>query len=127
MQPDGDKSYRSKMVLRERFDFDKWKTLHEHDPQKFEIKRRIYIEQIIATTSKRNQRRLKGIIFQVDAIRRRSSNPLKSCIEISQLMWDSFHELNDLLNDFNDAVNGRPALLPQENNSAQILEFKPIR
>jgi len=127
MHPIGEKTCTSNTILRERFDFDKWKSLHESDPQKFEIKRRIYIEQVLATTSERNQRRLKGIIFQVDAIRQRSNNPIKSCVDISQMMWDSFYQLHDLLNNFDFALRDCPNQLPSRISASLLPVKKPAK
>ena len=124
MQPYAELVCNKNGSLLERFNFDEWKILHEKDPDEFEHKRKIYIAQVIARTSSRNQRRLHGILFQVEAIRERSANPLKSCIDISQMMWQYFNQLNDLLNDFDNACLDKKVRSSTQTSSAVILSFK---
>ena len=123
MQLGGNKDLQSNSLLRERFDFDKWKTLHETDPQKFELTRRLYMEKVIETASERNKQRMRGIVFQVDAIRESSNNPIKSCVDITQMMWDSFYQLHQLLNEFDMEV-GYPLKEIEPPRTARLLKFQ---
>ncbi|TQV72143.1 DUF3135 domain-containing protein [Aliikangiella marina] len=123
MQLSGNKDLESNSILRERFDFDKWKTLHETDPQKFELTRRLYMEKVIEMTSERNKRRMRGLVFQVDAIREKSNNPIKSCVDITKMMWDSFYQLHQLLNEFDVQVD-YPVRKFEQPRTARLLEFR---
>ena len=124
MQLSSDKDLQSNNLLRERFDFDKWKTLHETDPQKFEATRRLYMEKLIAATSERNKRRMRGLVFQVDAIRESSNNPIKSCVDITRMMWDSFYQLHHLLNEFDIQINYPFKEIEPPQRTARLLEFR---
>ncbi len=75
------------------FDFDEWHRLSQESPEKFERKRRQLCQQFIENSPRKYQRRLQGLMFQIDMNRRKSANPMDSCIRLSGLMWDSFHEL----------------------------------
>lgn len=124
MQLSSNKDLQSNSLIRERFDFDKWKTLHETDPQKFEATRRLYMEKVIEAASARNKRRMRGLVFQVDAIRERSNNPIKSCVDITSMMWDSFYQLHNLLNQFEFEMNYPVKDIDPPRRTARLLEFR---
>jgi hypothetical protein len=78
------------------FDFDTWALLAREDPEEFERKRRAAIDNLIAS-SPENQRRLAGIQFRIDMERRLAHTPLKACLRLSEMMWDTFLELQPAL------------------------------
>ena len=59
------------------FDFNEWMELNKNDPEAFEKKRKELIDDVISSAPEKYQRRLKGISFQVDAIRARAKNLMK--------------------------------------------------
>ncbi len=85
------------------FDFDEWHELSLRSPEEFELKRQRLCQQIIADAPAKSQKRLEGLLFQINMQRRKSSNPLDSCIQLSNMMWDSFYELFDEVKKFSDA------------------------
>lgn len=100
------------------FDFEYWVALWESDPVAFEAERKAVLERLIASAPVRLQRRLRGILFEVDAIRSTSASPLKACIRISELMWQSFHKMRQLISE--DLIDS-----PQQRTvqDADILHF----
>ncbi len=82
------------------FDFEEWAALFKESPQAFETRRLIWNKQIIDNAPDASQRRLSGLLFQINMEKRRSKNALNSCIRISELMWKQVNELNDELQQF---------------------------
>lgn len=92
----------SRVVFRmELPDFDYLKLLADEDPDELERLRRFFCDQLISSAPERYQRRLRGLQFQVDMIRRRSKNPLQSCVEISRLMLDNCHDMQQAIRRLN--------------------------
>jgi hypothetical protein len=80
-------------------DFDYLTKLYQTDPEKFEEIRQQEIEKLISKTSERQQKRLRGVQFQIDAKREiHKHSPVGSCIAISKMMHESFEELRFHLN-----------------------------
>jgi len=73
----------------ENFDFDEWSALAKAAPEEFESRRHDAIERIISNCT--NTRRLRGLQCRIDLERARARTPMKSCVRISALMWDSFY------------------------------------
>jgi hypothetical protein len=113
-----------------KFDFDEWYRLSQQSPDKFELKRQQLCEQIINHASLNNQRRLRGLQFQINMNRRKSANAMDSCINISTLMWDSFYNLFDELKNLSDYPD-KPASQQCQNSEQRpapvILPFYPVR
>jgi hypothetical protein len=78
------------------FDFDAWASLAREDPEEFERRRRAAINALIAS-SPESQRRLAGIQFRIDMERRLAHTPLRACLRLSGMMWDTFLELQPAL------------------------------
>jgi hypothetical protein len=102
------------------------------DEEAFEAFRREAIERLIESAPLRIRRRLRGLQFRIDCVRELSRSPLKSTIAISRLMWESFHCLNDELQDLVNLVErraDRPRSTPDQkriaDHSARILDFRP--
>jgi Protein of unknown function (DUF3135) len=70
------------------FDFDEWAKLAKEDPDAFENKRLQMIQNVIDKSSPKIKRRMLGLQWQIDQIRATSTNPMASCLKISQMMWD---------------------------------------
>jgi hypothetical protein len=71
------------------FNFDEWAKMAKEDPEAFENKRKKMIQDVIDATSPEVQRRMQGLQWQIDNVRSTSSNPMASCLKISQMMWDN--------------------------------------
>lgn len=80
----------------ENFDFDEWSALARVAPEEFESRRHSAIERVIAGCT--NTRRLRGLQCRIDLERARARSPLKACLRLSTLMWDSFYECHHNLN-----------------------------
>ena len=70
------------------FDFDQWKDLAEHNPQQFEIQRRIYLQHLIETSN--NPQNLAELQAWIDILRCQATSPLAACEQLSALMWRSY-------------------------------------
>ncbi len=75
-------------------DFDFWKQLAKDDPAAFEALRRERVEQLIAQAPETQHRRLQGLQWQIDQTRKLAAGPMASCLAISNMMWDSLHQLS---------------------------------
>jgi len=80
-------------------DFEYWSILASTDPKKFEQLRQDQITAIIEkTSSQRQQRRLRGLQWRIDIIREQhKDSAMAACIAISELMWETFEQLAELL------------------------------
>lgn len=101
------------------------------NPQAFEALRSELIENCISTAPERIQRRLRGIQFRIDCIRRLSRTPLGALIKIQAMMWESFLRMDQELQKYarqpNDSqhLSKRMDLSYRPAQSALIIEFQP--
>lgn len=103
------------------FDFDEWVELYRQSPEQFEQRRQQWSRRVIDNAPQPYQRRLSGILFQLNMERRRSRNPIQHCIRISQMMWDKFDELNSGLQSLcQDPVD--TLLTPEQHQYRQKLQ-----
>ncbi len=79
------------------FNFDEWATLAKQDCIAFEQKRVATLQQYIKAHAKTKDdlRRLNGLQFRVDMIRRKHKTPLAACIEMSKLLMDYVYQLSN--------------------------------
>jgi hypothetical protein len=70
------------------FSFDYWAKLAADDPAGFENARQQIIDSLIDSAPEHHRQRLRGLQWQVDRTRERSSSALGSCAKISNLMWE---------------------------------------
>ena len=110
--------------------FEDWVMLASTDPQKFEQLRHDKISAIIERTTGQRRQRLLGLQWRIDAIRNQHKNSATSaCMAISELMWETFEHLSELLqaqveNDF-----AAPSASPQLStpvSQANIIPF-PVK
>lgn len=80
------------------FDHSEWQELARTNPEEFERRRLALIEDVIASAPPDIQRRLRGLQFKVDVERGRATNPLSATLRISRMMWESFADLREQLN-----------------------------
>jgi len=80
-------------------DFEYWSALASTDPQKFEELRQHQISAIIErASSQHQQRRLRGLQWRIDQIREQhKDSAMAACMAISELMWETFEHLAQLL------------------------------
>ncbi len=93
------------------FDFDEWAALADGSPELFERKRNELIRETIEQAPECCKKRLHGLQFQVDMVRRVSRHPMGSCVRISRMMMDSL-------------VNGAE-LIEAERQPGSALASKP--
>ncbi len=106
------------------YKFDDWRELWETSPETFEYLRKKQIEQLIGRAPEDQQKRLRCWQWKIDMVRERASNPLAATIELSEMMWDSLHELSDTFKDLNEMAHGRPGR-QKKTEQAKILTFVP--
>lgn len=123
------------------FDFDEWARIAREDPAEFERRRVAAIEALIASAPDRRAR-LEGTQWRLDRERELAHTPLKACLRISAMMWDSFLEMKSGLDDIAASVSalelssplrlvGAPVIAADEiavceapaKQSAQVLPF----
>jgi len=82
-------------------DFDDWSRLAKVDRFAFEARRLALIEDFLRQFPQPAQRRLRGVQFRIDMVRRRARTPMGACLKISSMMWESLlgrHGLKSALN-----------------------------
>ncbi len=97
--------------------FDELVVMAQSDPDSLEHYRQQQINNLIDNAPEYLKQRLRGLQFQIDAQRQLHHNPLGACIKISQMMHDSFAELNSLLNDLNSSGIHQPSKRPPGSNT----------
>jgi len=107
-------------------DFEDLKKLAEKDPQELDFLCHFYSQQLIDSAPEKYQNRLNGLLFQIEASRRTSKNPLHRCITLSKMMMKSYEELQLALTDVKDCLSGEPthkATPKVEKNYNNIIAF----
>ena len=101
-------------------DFELWANLASTDPQKFEALRQDRISNFINQSSRDRQHRLLGLQWQIDTIRNQHQHStVAACLAISELMWETFQELSEVLQ--LQAKSGLTAPIP--TLQANIISF----
>ena len=101
-------------------DFEHWSTLASSDPQKFEELRRDKISDFINRADTQRQKRLLGLQWQIDAVRaQHKDSSVAACLAISELMWETFQQLAEVLQ--SQADSGLAAPIP--TMQANIITF----
>ncbi len=100
--------------------FDELMALAQSDPQALELYRQQQIEALLKDAPQYLRTRLEGLQFQIDAQRALHPTPMGACLKLSEMMQDSFYQLQELLSDFDKGT----ALPPKEaQKNAKILPF----
>jgi len=94
------------------FDFEAWAVLARENPEEFERRREQEIRKVIDARPDLRHR-LEGLQFRIDAERKLARTPLKACLRISTLMWNSFYDLKDQLDGLASGVRGDESI-PQD-------------
>ena len=82
------------------FDFDVWAALANDSPDAFDELKQRYIEAIVLEYCRSREidpRKSRGLQWRIDMEIRKSRTPLKSCLRLSSVMWDSFLEMRKAL------------------------------
>ena len=81
-------------------------------PAELEKFRRLQIEKLIASAPEDMQRRLRGLQFQIDCMRKLHRSPMGTCIALSKMMFDSVYQLNDALHGLQpNPAEAKPAVV----------------
>lgn len=107
----------------QRFVFDEWKELAARDPEAFERRRERAIRQLIEQAPDRVRRRLEGLQWKVDLVRRRSRDPQQSCARLFSMMWDSVYGEGGLLSAL-QLEEGAPLKTAQPDRGGDVLAFR---
>lgn len=101
--------------------FEYWSKLAATDPKKFEELRQLEISALIEKASNQGQRqRLRGLQWRIDQIRNQHKDAaMASCIAISELMWETFQHLSEVLH--SQSENGLSKVTP--SMKANVIPF----
>ncbi|MFV1983996.1 MAG: DUF3135 domain-containing protein [Thiohalomonadales bacterium] len=106
------------------FDFDMLVMLAENDPDDFEDFRQELINDYIKSLPQERQHRMECLQWRIDGTRNQSKNALSACMAITEMMWQSFEQLNTLFMEMkNPECRVKVSAVLQ---SADILPFKPV-
>lgn len=105
------------------FEFDDWRSLHQSDPQAFELKREEWINHLINEAPEQYQKRLNGIKFHLDGIRATESCAMQTCIKASSMMMDSLADMGSFLEELKFTLTGGVDQSQLEKQTADILQF----
>lgn len=104
---------------------DELSRLARDDPRAFETLWRAVIDSHIEHAPARSRQRLRGLQFRIDGIRRLSRSALGATVKIYQLMWDSFLQMNEKLQDaVNPAAGAPPGTARAAARSARVIAFQ---
>ena len=109
-------------------DFDELLLLAQSNPEKLEALRKDMCEALINSAPPEKQRRLRGLQFQIDMEREKSTSPIGACIRISRMMHESFDELRVNLNQLSATQSQVKATRINTHNevsstSAKVINF----
>lgn len=83
------------------FDFDAWAALARDEPQEFERRRLMAIDEVWQRLGPyADRRRIAGTCWRIDMERARAKTPLQCCLRLSSLMWESVSDLCAAWNDW---------------------------
>lgn len=104
--------------------------LAQHHPEQLESLRHRWIEHVIQSAPRQRQQRLRGLQFQIDAIRRGSKNPVHICVRLNTMMMTSLHQLHNAVQSsihHQPSLNHQPSQQPPSSPPAKVklLPFAP--
>ncbi len=104
------------------FDFDTMMNLAKNNPEEFEALRQTLINNFIESLPEENQHRMKCLQWRIDRTREQSKTPLAACMALTEMMWDSFEQLNALFLEMKGSDSRVKVSVPLQ--TADILPFK---
>ena len=105
-----------------KWDFSYWMDLALNDPEEFESKRTETIYRAIENAPEEARMRLKRLQWRVDMARERSASPMAATLEISRMMWDSFHTLRDC---YQELLNSTSHSSTSPSSSVRLVDSEP--
>ena len=104
-------------------DFDTLKELAANEPSRLDAILEQQIDQLMAKASPEQQRRLRGLQFEIDGQRRLAKNNIDSCIRIANMMRESFYLMRSEMIQFKEGVEP----LPESDCSGKIIDLADYR
>lgn len=117
------------MMMSELPDHDALSIIAKENPERLEEMRRHFIEEHINSAPEYMQRRLRGLQFQIDGLRRIHKTPISRCVAISKVMHDSLDRLRCTLSGLHTLHHGQKDELASGEActaEAQILSFPTL-
>jgi hypothetical protein len=84
--------------------FDELSELYRTNVEEFEIYRNQLIDEMINSAPEEHQTKLKQIQWKLNGIHK-TKNGLAATIQISKLMWESFYDLKEKLEELQSSIN----------------------
>jgi len=104
--------------------FDDLLEMAQSDPEALERYRQRQIELTLREAPECIRARLEGLQFQIDAQRSLHHNPMGTCVKLSQMMHDSFQQLQEMLARLtNSGLLDQISPHEQPQKNAKILPF----
>jgi hypothetical protein len=104
------------------FDINVWISLAQSAPEEFERLRRERIEFLILNG--RDTHRLRGLQCRTDMERIKARTIMKCCLKLSSMMWDSFLDFNEVLDNFaHGSLTQNINHLPL-SQQAEVIQFR---
>ena len=104
----------------QKFNFDEWAELAKSDPKLFERRRREAVEKMIKDSAPQRQKKLRGLQWRIDVVRKKYKDPRVSTHRLFSMMWDSVYGQNGLL----DALHLKTVPVAEQEQAATVLQFK---
>jgi hypothetical protein len=104
------------------FDFDMMMDLAKNSPEEFEDLRQGLINDYIQSLPKERQHRMECLQWRIERARDQAKTPLGSCMAITEMMWESFEQLNTLFMEMKNSESKVKVNVALQ--SADILPFK---
>ncbi|MBL1259638.1 MAG: DUF3135 domain-containing protein [Thiotrichaceae bacterium] len=101
-----------------------WAQLAQQDPVAFETMRTELLNEFIQNSPASIQKKLEGIQWKIEHVRRRANSPVEALAEITGMMWQSTQLLSKKQQDLLDVYAGKEVTASPTQESAQILHFQ---
>lgn len=86
------------------FNFKEWSDLYEVDPEAYERRRGAVLEHFVQSAEPERRLALEQTLFRIEMSRKLSKTPLKTALEASNMMWESFGKLREQLDLLQEAT-----------------------
>ena len=103
-------------------DFDTLLALHRRNPAALEDLRRDLSSQLVQSARRTTRRRLEGLQFRINMELERAGSAEARYRRLSRMMYESFAELNQCLNNPSEALRQREAAA---GRSADVIPLDP--
>ena len=103
--------------------FDEWLELAMNDPDRFEAARTAAIQGFLDDAPAHSRKRLTGLQWRIDMIRKKSKTPMAACQTIYSMMWDQLAGEDGMIESLKSMANGT-FNRPEPRFNARILPFQ---